>query len=124
MNSYSFFGDLYIVAKSPYSDQFLILRGGVDNLFGNTTETSNVNISAVFEFPSLISWIKMFKEFRINPYVSLGIKLPLDSSANIASGEVGAKLTGKSKKSAMIYAKANYNSLQSMKYSAGLKLDL
>ncbi len=124
IDSYSFFGDIYIVAKSPYSDQFLIVRGGMDNLGGNTSETSNVNLSAVFEFPSIISWIKMFKDFKINPYVSLGIKLPLDSSATKASGELGAKLTGESKKSAMIYVKADYNSLESMKYSTGLKLDL
>jgi len=124
MNYHSFSGDIYIVAKSPYSDQFLIIRGGVDNLFGNTPETSNVNLSTVWEFPPLISWIKMFKDFKILPYVSLGIKLPLDSSATKASGELGAKLTGESKKSAMIYVKADYNSLEGMKYSTGLKLDL
>ena len=124
MESHSFSQDMYIVAKSPYSDQFLIIRGGVDNLFGNTPETSNVNLSTAWEFPPLISWIKMFKDFKILPYVSLGIKLPLDSSATKASGELGAKLTGKSKKSVMTYLRADYNSLQGMEYSAGLKLDL
>ncbi len=124
MDSYSFSGDLYIVAKSPYSDQYIIFRGGMDNLFGNTLEKPNVNLSMVFEFPSIVSWMKTFKDFKILPYVSLGIRLPVDSSDSNASGELGAKLTGKSKKSAMIYGRADYNSLEGMKFSSGLKLDL
>ena len=122
-DSYSFFGDAYIVAKSPYSSQYILLRSGIDNLFGNAKETANINLSLTCEFPPLISWIEIFKDFRILPYVSLGVKLPLDSSATNASAELGAKLTGKSEKSLMIYGKADY-SIGSMKYSTGLKLDL
>jgi len=123
-DSYSFSEDVYIVAKSPYSNQYILLRGGIDNLFGNIKETPNVNLSLAIEFPPLFSWIEIFKDFRILPYVSAGVKLPFGSSATDASAELGAKLTGKSGKSLMIYGRADYNSLEGAKYSTGLKLDL
>jgi len=125
MNSYSFSGDLYIVAKSPYSKQFLILRAGIDNLFGKTAEKPNIILSSTWEFPPLMSWLKMFRNFKLLPYLSINVKIPLDNAAlTKASGELGAKLTGESKKSVMVYGRADYNNLEGMKYSTGLKLDL
>jgi hypothetical protein len=119
LDSYSFSEDLYIVAKSPYSNQYVLLKAGLDNLFGNTEEKSSVNLSGVIEFPPLLSWVQMLKDFRALPYVSLGVKMPLDHSPVSISGELGLKLTGKSEKSIIIYERTDEST-----YSVGLKSDL
>ncbi len=94
-SSHSFFADAYMVIKSPWSDQFLIGRAGVNNLFGNTPEKPNVHFSGTFELPSILSWSKMFENFKISPYLSLYIEIPTDNPEHPRFlGEIGAKLSG------------------------------
>ncbi len=121
-DSYSFFGDIYIVAKSPYSDQFFILRGGI-NLPGDAKEKSNAYISTTWEFPSLTFWMNSFSNLKMLPYASLGAKLSIDGLDSSASAQLGMKLTGDSKKSIIAYVQADYITNKEMSYSSGLKLD-
>lgn len=124
MNSYDFFADSYIVAKSPYSDQYVILKTGIDNILAKMDKT-NINLSAVVEFPSLVSWIDALKDFKISPYISINAKFPLSiPSQKRISGEAGIKLTGESKKSAIIYAQTSLEDDKELTSSFGLKLDL
>jgi hypothetical protein len=116
-------GDVYVIAKSPYSKQFLILRGGINNLLGNSSEEQNFNFSSSVEFPSLTWFIKELKNFKILPYISFSTKTPLDGSQGDISGEIGTKLTGESDKSILMYGRANYGETKN-EYSLGLKLEL
>ena len=101
---YSFFTDAYIVAKSPYSEQFLIVRAGINNLFSSTHKKSNFYFSTMFEFPSLLSWSKMFDNFKISPYVSTYLKFPANPEANPKLlGQLGIKAKGESGKSLILY---------------------
>jgi len=120
--SRNFFGDFYIVAKSPYSDQFVIVKTGFENLFGDGK--SDFDLSATFELPSLISLIKESKDAKIIPYVSAGLKIPLESLTVKESGELGIKITGKSKKSIIGYLKGEYEQGKGGSYCTGLRLDL
>ncbi len=116
IDNYSFSADAYIVPKSPYSDQYLILRVGVDNLFGNVSEKPNVHISTTWEFPPL---------FHFSPYVSIHIQMPTDSEKPITvSGQGGIKASAKSKKALFLYAQADYNEQNPWKFHTGLKLEL
>lgn len=121
----SFSVDAYVVPKSPYSNQYIILRVGADNLFNNTGESANMHFSASFEFPSLLDYFKIFKNFKLSPYASLYGKIPfrkeLDSEA---CGEVGIKAWGESERAIVLYGKAHYKENKDITYSAGLKLDL
>lgn len=125
IDKYSFSADAYIVPKSPYSDQYLILRVGVDNLFGNVSEKPNVHISTTWEFPPLLHWLKIFENFKLSPYVSMHVQLPTDSEKPItASGQFGIKASGKSKKALFLYTEAEYNEQSPWNFYTGLKLEL
>jgi len=127
IDTYSFSADAYIIPKSPYSDQFLIIRGGVDNLFGNTSEKTNINLSTTWEFPSLLVQSKMFKNFKISPYISTHIKIPIDSeSCSKLLGQLGMKAEGESRRSLILYTQADYNeeAEEPWVFSSGLKIDL
>ena len=124
IETYSFSGDVYIVPKSPYSDQYLILRIGVDNLFGNVSEEPNVHISTAWEFPSLFHWLKIFENFKLSPYVSMHVQLPTDSEKpTTATGQFGIKVSGKSKKALFLYTQANYNGPELWTFYTGLKAE-
>lgn len=122
-NTYSYLGDLYIVAKSPYSRQYVLLRIGAENIGGTTTKKQTLNVSTVLELPSLTCLSKELENFKILPYISLSAKDPLGDSNRKFSAEVGAKLTGASNKSMMLYWKADYSS-EKNEYFTGLKLEL
>ena len=122
--SYSFFEDVYLVIKSPFNSQFVILKGGFDNLFGNSKEDINFNISATVEFPSPTFWIKELKDSKIFPYVSMALKMPIDSSLCKKIGEVGIKIAGKSEKSLHGYMRAELEDSKEILYFSGLRFDL
>lgn len=125
IDTYSFSGDVYIVPKSPYSDQYLILRVGMDNLFGNVSEKPNVHISTTWEFPPLFHWLKIFENFKFSPYVSTHVQLPTDSEkSTTALGQIGIKASGESKKSLFLYTQANYNGPEPWTFYSGLKAKL
>ena len=124
IDRYSFSGDVYIVPKSPYSDQYLILRVGVDNIAGNTSEKPNVNISTAWEFPPLLHLFKMFENLKLSPYVSMYIQVPTNSEKPITgSGQLGIKASGESKKALFLYAQADYNEQKPWNFYTGLKLN-
>jgi len=124
IDTYSFSGDVYIVPKSPYSDQYLILRAGIDNLFGNVSEKPNVHLSTTWEFPSLFHWLKTIENFKLSPYASMHIKLPTDSEKpTTASGQLGIKVSGESKKALFLYTQANYNGPELWTFYTGLKAE-
>ncbi len=125
--NYSFSADAYIVPKSPYSDQFLIFRVGVDNLFSNISEKPNVNISTTWEFPPLFHFFKMFENFKLSPYTSLHIQIPTGSENEkpiTAIGQLGIKASGESDRAVFLYTQANYNAQKPWSFYTGLKLDL
>lgn len=115
--NHGFFGDIYIVPKSPYSEQFLILRAGMDNL---VSKEPNFHASTTFEFPPLFHRIDSLENFDISPYVSLYIT----SDRNEPTiGEIGLKLSGESDKQIFGYARAEYNdnSEESLDLYTGIK---
>jgi hypothetical protein len=122
LDYYNFFGDIYVVGKSPYSDQFAILKIGLDVPQKNFKET-NFNFSETFEFPSLISWIEEFKNSKILPYFSTGIKKPFNSSQTKEFAELGIKITGDSKKCIITYVRGDLEKDKNGTYSTGLRLD-
>jgi hypothetical protein len=122
--SYNFFGDAYIIAKSPYSNQMTVLKVGFDNLFGNTKESANFNLSATIELPSMISWIKELKNSKVIPYFSVGINQPLDSSPGKKTAEFGIKATGNSKKAIIGYINGSLEDEKGGSYSSGFRLEL
>ena len=122
-DTYSFLGDLYIVAKSPYSRQYALFRIGAENIGGTTSKKQTLNVSTVFEFPSLTCLSKELENFKILPYVSVSAKNPSGNSRGEFSAELGTKLTGESKKSIMLYWKAEYGPTKN-EYSTGMKLEL
>jgi len=111
-SNYSFFADAYMVIKSPWSNQFLIGRAGVNNLFGNTPEKPNVHFSGTLELPSILSWSKMFENFKISPYLSLYTEIPTDNPEHPRFlAEIGAKLSGEVPDRAVTgYGRVIYNS--------------
>ncbi len=124
IDEYSFSADLYIVPKSPYSDQFLILRIGLDNIAGNTSEELNVNISTTWEFPSLFYGMELFENFKLSPYVSTYVKIPTDDEKpTTLSGQFGIKISGESDKDLFLYAQANSNEQEPWNFYVGLKLN-
>lgn len=124
IDAYSFSGDMYIVPKSPYSDQYLILRVGVDNIAGNISEKPNVHISTTWEFPPLFHWFKIFENFKLSPYASMHVQVPTDSEKpTTGSGQLGIKASGESKKALFLYTQADYNEQESWNFYTGLKLN-
>ncbi len=119
---YRFFGDVYIVAKSPWSEQFVIIRTGLDNLLNN--DKKDFHFSTTFEFPSIFYQKRGFENFKLSPYLSLYARLPLTSGqVNTAAGEVGLKLSGETDKAIVLYAKGELNN-GFCTFSSGLKLNL
>ena len=125
-SNHSFFADAYMVIKSPWSDQFLIGRAGVDNLGGNTTEKPNVHFSSTFELPSILSWSKMFENFKISPYFSLYIEIPTNNPEHPRFlGEIGTKLSGEVPDRAVTgYAQVIYEPDKPWKILYGAKMSL
>ena len=126
IKQHSFFADAYAVIKSPWSDQFLVGRFGIDNLLGNTTEKPNVYFSGTMEFPSLLSWAEMFENFKISPYISLYMNIPTNNPYNPKFlGEVGAKLSGEAPGKAVSgYARIIYEPRGEQVILYGAKLSL
>ncbi|GAI55829.1 unnamed protein product, partial [marine sediment metagenome] len=101
-DNHSFFADAYIVGRSPYSEQYLIFRVGVDNLFGNTPEKPNVHFSTTWEFPSI------FKNLKISPYFSSSVKIPTNKSGTESLGQIGLKFSGESEREIDLYGEVEY----------------
>jgi len=124
IDEYSFSGDLYIVPKSPYSEQYLILRIGVDNIAGNTPETPNVNISTTWEFPPLFYGLDMLENFKLLPYASMYFKIPTDNQKPTEiSGQLGLKVSGESEKGLFLYTQVNYREQEPWNFYVGLKTE-
>jgi len=102
IEKHGFFADAYIVGKSPYSDQYLIFRIGVDNLLGSTPEKPNVYFSTTWEFPSIC------KNLKVSPYFSSHVKIPTDDSGTEFRGQLGLKLWGESNREIDLYGEVNY----------------
>ena len=120
----NFFGGIYIVVKSPYSNQTLIVKSGLDNLWDSRKKGINFNLSALFEFPPITYWEESLRNAKIIPYLSAGIKTLLDSQWDQEFGEIGIKLTGDSGKSIIGYIHSELESGKGISYSSGLKFDL
>ena len=104
LKDYSFFADAYIVGKSPYSDQYLIARIGINNLF-NTTEKPNVYFSEMWESGSILPWFK-----KISPYISFYIEISPEDLSLKGLGQLGLKFGGESNRAIDIYGQVNYSS--------------
>ncbi len=91
-NNYnSFFTDLYIITNSDWSDQFLIGRFGLNNLF-HPMEKPNFHSSLTMEFPSLIP---NHEAIKIAPYFSLYAEIPTSNFNDIRTLiEAGIKIFG------------------------------
>ena len=110
LENYRFFIDTYIVARSPYSDQFLILRVGLDKLFGTSAEKANMYFSTIWEFPSILSWSNMFEEFKMVPYISSHIQIPTDGSDATGLAQAGIKVSGEAPgREIDVYGQLNYD---------------
>lgn len=101
-DNYSFFTNVYIVGRSRYSEQSLILRIGIDNLFGNTEENPNVSVSTAWEFPSI------FRTLKVSPYFSSHIRVPTDGSETESIGQLGFKFSGESGREIDLYGEVHY----------------
>lgn len=124
IEDYSFSADVYIVPKSEWSDQYLILRAGIDNFSIDDFSKLNVNFSTAIEFPSLLYGLKIFKNFKISPYLSFNVKIPADSEKKLtASGQLGIKAGGESKTGLFLYAQADYTEENPLIFSTGIKIN-
>jgi len=127
INSYNnIFADVYLVSGNIYSDQFAIFRSGFGNLLDSHPD---FHISAVLELPSILlkkGSVQSFdllkndplKDFKISPYISVYFGFPLkypsetveEKDAYGLIGQIGIKASGKTGKSAILYAEADYKS--------------
>ncbi len=127
IDNYSFFSDVYIVPKSPWSEQYLIFRAGLDNLFSNKkNKQANVHTSLSWEFPSFFHELGLFKNLKVSPYVSLYAQFPTDKlDASKLRGQMGIKASGESYRSLLLYGQVDYDkqSGESWDFSLGLKWD-
>lgn len=123
---YGIFTDLYIVANNYWSDQWLILRGGIENLgkeLGLPVPEGGPNtyFSATFELPSILprSWLKLA------PCFSVYVEIPVNDAAyTLFAGQLGFLLKGReTDKGFFIYARAEYDT-KSWKGLAGVKMEL
>jgi len=122
--SHNFFGNMYISVKSPYSSQVVLFKAGFDNLFGNNKDPANLNLYTAFELPPIVSSANELKNSKIIPYISAGIEYSLGSFKNKASGELGIKVTGDSKKAILGYIHAELEIDKGASFYSGLKFDL
>ena len=122
--SRNFFGEVYVVVKSPYSDQTAIVKCGLDNLFDSQKKIANFNLSTALELPPIFPDQGILGISKIIPYISAGIKMPLDSQWDKEFGEIGLKLTGPSKKAIMGYLHTELETNKGFSTSSGLKFDL
>lgn len=119
---YSFSADIYIVPKSLWSDQFLILRVGAKDIGGSNPNKPNFNFSTTFEFPSLLGYKKL-KNFKLSPYVSLYAEVPTKERDAKVLGQLGIKLAGESNKSLFVYTEAQHTANNPMNFSSGIKIN-
>ena len=120
----NFFGGIYIVIKSPYSNQALIVKSGLDNLLDSEKKGATFNLSTLFEFPPITYWENNLRNAKIIPYLSAGIKMSLGSQWDKEFGEIGIKITGESGKSISGYVHSELESSKGISSSSGLKFDL
>lgn len=140
LSSYTnLFADAYIVSKNFYSDQFVILRGGVGNILDSHPD---FHISTTIELPSILlkeGSVQSFnllnndslKDFKISPYIALYFEVPLKYPSEIVEekdvyglrGQIGLKASGKTEKSATLYIEGDYTS-NKFTFFTGLKTDL
>ncbi len=122
--SRNFFGEVYIVVKSPYSNQMVIVKSGLDNLFDSLKKTANFNLSTALEFPLIFSDKGLLGISKISPYISAGIKMALDSRWDSEFGEAGIKISGPSGKAILGYLHTELETGKGFYTSSGLKFDL
>ncbi len=125
------FADLYIVPRSPYSNQYLILRAGFGNLL---SDNPFLYASTTWEFPSIFN-DSFLNGIKASPYISLymgSLLKNFQTNGNQTqakqygfSAQAGLKIYGKSGAAAIIYEELSGSTNQEpLILLSGLKLEM